>query len=307
MRLAFAGTPAFAVPALDALHAAGHPLAAVFTQPDRPAGRGRRLSPSPVAERAAQLGVPVHKPERFREEALAALRAADVDAMVVVAYGLILPPAALGLPRLGCLNIHASLLPRWRGAAPIQRAIEAGDAETGVCIMQMEAGLDTGPVWRRAALPIGPEDTAATLHDALAGLGARLVVEALAEDLDSGRAPEPQPDEGITYARKLEKAEARLDWRLPAETLARRVRAFNPAPVAWTVAGETPLRVWFARALAESAPAEPGTVLGHDGAGLRVACGEGCLRIEQWQWPGGTVQTVGPAQAARLPAGSRLA
>jgi methionyl-tRNA formyltransferase len=304
MRLAFAGTPEFAVATLSALHAAGHQIAGVFTQPDRPAGRGRRLSPSPVAQRAQALGLPVHTPERFRDEAQAALRAMEVDALVVVAYGLILPVAALAIPPLGGLNIHASLLPRWRGAAPIQRAIEAGDTETGVTIMQMEAGLDTGPMWLRARCPIEETTTAAELHDRLRDLGATLIVEAL-DGIKTGRlAAEPQPTEGVSYAAKLSKEEARIDWQRPAAEIARRIRAFNPVPVAWTEAAGERLRLW--QAVAEpgmAVPGDAGEVLTSDHDGLRVQCGEGVLRITAWQWPGGTVQTPGPG---RLAAGSRL-
>lgn len=304
MRLAFAGTPEFAVAALSALHAAGHQIAGVFTQPDRPAGRGRRLSPSPVAQRAQALGLPVHTPERFRDEAQAALRAMEVDALVVVAYGLILPVAALAIPPLGGLNIHASLLPRWRGAAPIQRAIEAGDTETGVTIMQMEAGLDTGPMWLRARCRIGETTTAAELHDALRDLGARLIVEALA-GIESGQlTAEPQPREGVSYAAKLSKEEARIDWQRPAAEIARRIRAFNPVPVAWTEAAGERLRLW--QAVAEPGMAvsgDAGEVLAADREGLRVQCGEGVLRITAWQWPGGTVQAPG---LGRLRRGARL-
>lgn len=306
MRLAFAGTPDFSVPALDALHAAGHDIALVFSQPDRPAGRGRKLKPSPVAERAEALGIAVHKPERFESEAQARLREADVALMVVVAFGLILPRAALDIPLRGCLNIHASLLPRWRGAAPIQRAIEAGDAETGICIMRMEAGLDTGPVLRRAAVPITEQDTAASLHDRLSVLGAQEIVAALA-DIAAGRgAPEPQPEEGVTYARKLDKAEARVDWRDAAVVIARRIRAFHPAPGAWTRKDDTRLRLLHATAESEASGAEPGTVLRTGADGVLVAAGDGAVRLSRLQWPGGRALPAHEAANGRLAVGERL-
>jgi methionyl-tRNA formyltransferase len=298
MRLAFAGTPEFAVAALDALHAAGHEIAGVFTQPDRPAGRGRKLSPSPVAQRAAALGLPVHTPERFRDGAQAQLRALQVEVLVVVAYGLILPAAALAIPPRGGLNIHASLLPRWRCAAPIQRAIEAGDAETGVTIMQMEAGLDTGPMWLYERCPIDADTTAAHLHDRLREIGARLINEALTGIAAGRLRPQPQPVEGVTYAAKLSKEEARIDWTRPAAEIARRIRAFNPVPVAWTeVAGER-LRLWHAVAEAGPSDEAPGRVLACERDGLRVSSGAGRVRITAWQWPGGTVQAPSPGRVA---------
>jgi methionyl-tRNA formyltransferase len=286
MKLVFAGTPDFAVPALDALHAAGHEFAGVFTQPDRPAGRGRKLQASPVALHAEALGLPVHKPPKLHAEAQALLRELAPEVMVVVAYGLLLPQAVLDIPRQGCINIHASLLPRWRGAAPIARAVEAGDAETGITIMRMDAGLDTGPMLLLERTPIAPQMTAAELHDALAPLGGKLIVEALRR-LQRGELPEqPQPAEGMTYARKLSKDEARLDWSRPAEELARRVRAFNPAPVAWSELDGERIRFWNAQAV-PAAAAEPGTVLAADAAGLHVATGDGRLRITELQRPGG--------------------
>jgi methionyl-tRNA formyltransferase len=301
MRIAFAGTPAFSVVALDALHASGHTLAAVFTQPDRPAGRGRRLTPSPVAARAVELGLPLHKPERFDADARQLLADARVDLMVVVAYGLILPQTALDIPKHGCLNIHASLLPRWRGAAPIQRAIEAGDTETGVCIMQMEAGLDTGPVLRRAALRIGALETAASLHDRLAVLGAAEIVAALA-DIEAGRArAQVQSAAGVSYAHKLSKDEARIDWTQPAEVIARRVRAFNPVPVAWTELGDQRVRVHMAHAVPPTVAAAPGTVIGVEADGLLVAAADGNVLIETLQWPGG--KPLPAAQVAQASGG----
>ena len=285
MKLVFAGTPDFAVPALDALHAAGHAIAGVFTQPDRPAGRGRKLQASPVALRAEALGIPVHKPVKLHAEAQAVLRELAPEVMVVVAYGLLLPQAVLDIPARGCLNIHGSILPRWRGAAPIARAVEAGDAETGITIMRMDAGLDTGPMLLEQRIALTPRMTAADLHDALAPLGGRLIVEALAR-LERGELPErPQPAEGMTYAKKLSKEEARIDWSRPAEELARRVRAFNPAPVAWSELDGERVRFWNAQAAPGSG--EPGTVLGLDAAGLRIACGDGVLAVSEAQRPGG--------------------
>ncbi|TXH04828.1 MAG: methionyl-tRNA formyltransferase [Nevskiaceae bacterium] len=287
MRIAFAGTPAFSVAALDALHKAGHVIAGVFTQPDRPAGRGQKLSASPVGLRAAQLGLPVFKPEKMNAEAQAQLRALDVDLMVVVAYGLILPQAALDIPRHGCFNIHASLLPRWRGAAPIQRAILAGDAETGITIMQMDAGLDTGPMLLKAALPIRGDTTAASLHDELAALGARLIVDAVDRCARGALQPQAQPETGATYAKKISKDEARLDWSLAAEELARRVRGYNPMPVAWTELDGDRVRIHEARVAPGSTTATPGTVIATGDDGIRVACGAGLLDILRLQWPGG--------------------
>ena len=251
MRVVFMGTPDFSVAALDALVAAGHEIVCVYTQPPRPAGRGKKPRPSPVQARAGALGLPVRHPVSLKDAAAQAEFAAlGADVAVVVAYGLILPQPVLDAPRHGCLNIHASLLPRWRGAAPIQRAIMAGDAETGVCIMAMEAGLDTGPVLLRAAEPIRPEDTAAALHDRLARLGARLIVEALA-GLDT-LTPAPQPEAGVTYAAKIDKAEARVDWARPAAEIDRQIRGLSPFPGAWCEAGSERLKLLDAR-LAEGA------------------------------------------------------
>ena len=283
MRIVFAGTPVFAVAALDALHAAGHDIAGVYTQPDRPAGRGRVLTASPVAQRAAALGLPVFRPESFKRqpEAVAALRGLAPEALVVVAYGLILPPEVLEIPPRGCWNIHASLLPRWRGAAPIQRAVLAGDAETGVTIMRMEAGLDTGPMLLAERLAIGLSN-AGELHDALAPMGARLMVQALAL-LHAGAPPEtPQPAEGVTYAAKLDKNEARLNWQQPAEALARAVRAYHPVPGAWCERGGERLRIHAATAL-PGKDLPPGECRDD-----RVGTGAGCLRLDAVQWPGGT-------------------
>jgi len=290
LRLAFAGTPAFAVAALDALHSAGFLVAGAFTQADRPAGRGLGLQPSPVKKRAVELGIPVLQPLTFKApDAADALAALGVDAFIVVAYGLILPAAVLGIPRLGSFNIHASLLPRWRGAAPIQRAILAGDAATGVTIMRMEAGLDTGPVLGVRAEPILAEDTALSLHDRLSVLGGELIVSVLA-DLSVGPVPErAQPAEGVTYAAKIDKAEARLDWREDAASLARKIRAFNPWPIAETRLHGTQLRIWDAEPAPRDAPAagaEPGLILAASDAGIDVACGRGALRILKLQLAG---------------------
>jgi methionyl-tRNA formyltransferase len=305
LRLAFAGTPEFAVRALDALAAAGHDIAAIFTQPDRPAGRGRGLAPTPVATRALALGVPTHKPARFDAGAIATLRALAPDALVVVAYGLILPADALAVPRLGAFNIHASLLPRWRGAAPIQRAILAGDDQTGITIMRMDAGLDTGPMVLAQAVPIGPDATSGELHDTLGALGARLMVDAF-EQLAAGRLREtPQPAEGATYAKKISKDEARLDWSRPAAELARRVRAFHPAPVAWTeLAGERVLR---ARVDPGPAREAPGTIVSADARGIGVATGGGTLLVDELQFAGGRPLSAAQAAAGHSLRGGRLA
>lgn len=283
MRLIFAGTPEFAAVALRAIVDAGHQVALVLTQPDRPAGRGMTMHASPVKQLALAAGIEVFQPLTLKDAAAQErVRAVEADLMIVAAYGLILPQAVLDMPRLGCINIHASLLPRWRGAAPIQRAILAGDSETGVCIMQMEAGLDTGPVLSSAALPIADTDTAATLHDKLASLGAKLIVDALGGLPMSARV---QPEAGVTYAAKLEKSEAALDWRQPASTLIRRVRAFNPFPGAFSSLDGNPLKIWGAEVIAECG--EPGIVLAVDKRGIVVACGEGALRLTELQKAGG--------------------
>jgi methionyl-tRNA formyltransferase len=287
LRVAFAGTPGFALPALQGLLDAGL-VTGVLTQPDRPAGRGRSVSASPVKQLALAHGVPVAQPAALRSEAeRTALREWRPDLLVVVAYGLILPREVLELPPLGCVNIHASLLPRWRGAAPIQRAILAGDTRTGVTLMRMERGLDTGPMLLREALPIGATTTAGELHDALAGLGARLLLQALPGLADGSLAAEPQPAEGVTHAAKLDKGEAAIDWRSPAPEIDRRVRAFNPWPVAQASWQSEPLRIWRARVLdAAAAGAAPGTVLGLADGALQVACGAGVLGITELQRPG---------------------
>jgi methionyl-tRNA formyltransferase len=302
MRLIFMGTPDFAVPALEALVAAGHEIACVYTQPPRPAGRGQRPRPGPVALRAEALGLPLRSPASFREPAeRAAFAACGAELAVVAAYGLILPPPILDAPARGCLNIHASLLPRWRGAAPIHRAILAGDAETGVSIMAMEAGLDTGPVLLRRAVPIGPRDTAGTLHDRLAALGARLIVEALAR-LDA-LAPEPQPTAGVTYATKIDKAEARVDWTRSAAEVDRHIRGLSPSPGAWTEAGGERLRLLLAEPAAGSGA--PGSVLDDR---LTVACGAGAVRLLRLQRAGkGAMDAAALLRGFSLGPGARLA
>ena len=293
MRIVFAGTPEFAVPCLRAA-AQRNEVVAVYTQPDRPAGRGRALAPSPVKREALLRGIEVVQPENFKSQlAREALAALKPDLLVVVAYGLILPQAVLDIPTHGCWNVHASLLPRWRGAAPIQRAIQAGDTQTGLCLMQMEKGLDTGPVLLRQSLGIGPDEIGGQLHDRLAALGAQVLADGLGL-LRAGIHPvaQPQPAEGVTYAHKLDKAEARLDWSRPATELAATVRAFNPWPMAEAqLAGER-VRVHGAVALPLGHGATPGTLLLTGRDGIDVACGEGALRIRVLQRDGGKVITA---------------
>ena len=293
MRIVFAGTPEFAVPSLRAACTKAE-VVAVYTQPDRPAGRGRGLQASPVKLEALSRGIPVLQPETLKDQVSRdVLRALRPDLMVVVAYGLLLPQKILDIPEDGCWNVHASLLPRWRGAAPIQRAIEAGDTETGVCLMQMEKGLDTGPVLLSQSLAIGEQETGGQLHDRLAELGAQVLSDGLGLLRAGIRArPRPQPAEGVTYARKLDKAEAKLDWSQPAVVLARKVRAFTPWPVAEApLAGE---RVRIPGAIAIDAPAgaTPGTVLAAGRDGIDVACGDGALRIRVLQRDGGKAITA---------------
>ena len=286
MRVAFAGTPEFAARALDAIISAGHTVTLVLTQPDRPSGRGMKLTPSAVKQVGLEYGLIIAQPRNLKtEDAWAPLAAADPEVLIVAAYGLILPQSVLDLPRRGCLNIHASLLPRWRGAAPIQRAIAAGDQRTGITIMQMDAGLDTGPVLLQHPVAIEPDDTALTLHDKLAKLGAESIVVALAR-LETGDLPAaPQPDHGVTYAAKLDKAEAELDLRQPAEVLERLVRAFNPSPGAFLRYGDAPVKIW--RAALVRAEGEPGEVLSSSPSGIVVACGVRALSLLELQKPGG--------------------
>jgi len=287
LRLAFMGSPDFAVPALRALHEGGHEVACVYAQPPRPAGRGQRETPCPVHRAALDLGLPVRTPARVGRDqaAQAEFAALDLDVAVVAAYGLILPPAMLAAPRLGCLNIHASLLPRWRGAAPIQAAIQAGDAESGITIMRMEEGLDTGPMLLVETTPIGPRTTTPELHDRLAEIGARLILRAL----DEATPATPQPMQGVTYAQKLGKADGAIDWRRGADALDRQVRALNPWPGCFFSDGAETLRLLAAEP-AEAAPAPPGTLL----PGGIVACGTGALRLLSLQRPGRAAQ---PADA----------
>jgi methionyl-tRNA formyltransferase len=289
LRIIFAGTPDFAVPALQRLLGHGFRPLAVLTQPDRPAGRGRRLQASPVKQAAEAANIPVHQPASLAgPEAEEQISVLQPDLLIVVAYGLILPPGILKVPTHGCWNIHASLLPRWRGAAPIQRAIEAGDSATGVCIMQMDEGLDTGPVLHRVTLPIGENETGGSLHDKLAETGADALLTCL-EALARGAAPEPvrQTGQGISYARKLLKSEAQISWQEPAQQLERRVRAFNSWPVAWcTINGER-TRIWRAAHEKRNHDEEPGTVLKADKEGIEIATGEQILRLLELQRPGG--------------------
>ena len=301
LRVAFAGTPEFAAVALAAIHGAGCNVPLVLTQPDRPAGRGMKLMPSPVKALAASLGMAVAQPRSLRldgkfpeeaEQGRAALLAAAPDVLVVAAYGLILPEWVLALPRLGCLNIHGSLLPRWRGAAPIHRAIEAGDAETGITIMQMDAGLDTGDMLLVEHEPIRPDDTTGSLHDRLAALGARMIVHSLADAARGALQPTPQPAEGVTYAHKIAKSEAAIAWNLPADVIERRVRAFDPFPGATFVAGGETVKLWRAQVRGLPLAAAPGTVVEVDGQQLVVACGDGALAVLEVQRPGGKRQAA---------------
>ncbi|MCF7530549.1 methionyl-tRNA formyltransferase [Neisseria lisongii] len=309
MKVIFAGTPDFAAAALNAIAAAGFEIPLVLTQPDRPKGRGMQLQASPVKQAAQALGLRVEQPEKLRNnaEALAMLQAVEADVMVVAAYGLILPQDVLDTPQHGCLNIHASLLPRWRGAAPIQRAIEAGDAETGVCIMQMDIGLDTGNVVSEHRYAIKAGDTANEVHDALMNLGAAAIVADLQRLQAEGRLKsEPQPQEGVSYAQKLSKEEARINWQEPAGLIARKVRAFNPVPAAWVEYQGKPLKIWRAEAVAGSGRA--GEVLACSAEGLVVACGEAALKITELQPAGSKRMAIQAFAAGRtIEAGTVLA
>jgi methionyl-tRNA formyltransferase len=317
LRIVFAGTPEFAVPSLSALIEAADAtpkrppiqVVAVYTQPDRPAGRGRQLQASPVKSLALATGLPVVQPASLKKDpdAIRQLAAFGADLMVVVAYGLLLPAAVLEAPRLGCVNVHASLLPRWRGAAPIQRALLAGDTETGVCIMRMEAGLDTGPVYHRVHTPIGPRDTAADLHDRLADLGATALLDALPGIADGTLAAEPQSEDSVTYAHKLTKEEAIIDWNQSAEAIERAVRAFNPWPVAQTQLETETLRIWEAEANPERTVTErPGTVIAAGKSGIEVATGQGALRIVRLQPSGKRAMGAADYLNARSMDGVRL-
>ncbi|PSN05865.1 methionyl-tRNA formyltransferase [Siccibacter turicensis] len=284
LRIIFAGTPDFAAHHLDALLASAHQVVGVFTQPDRPAGRGKKLMPSPVKVLAQEHNVPVFQPASLRpaenQQLIADLNA---DVMVVVAYGLILPKAVLDMPRLGCINVHGSLLPRWRGAAPIQRSLWAGDAETGVTIMQMDVGLDTGDMLYKLSCPVTAQDTSATLYDKLAGLGPQGLLETLRQLATGEAQPEVQDDTLVTYAEKLSKEEARLDWRLSAEQLERCIRAFNPWPVSYFIIDEQPVKVWKASVLETESSAVPGTILDAGKQGIQIATARGVLNIEELQ------------------------
>lgn len=283
MKIIFAGTPDFAAAALEAIVAAGHTVSLVLTQPDRPKGRGMKSQGSAVKLKAETLGLPVFQPINLKEVVDQQVIAAEnADVMVVAAYGLILPQTVLDLPRLGCLNIHASLLPRWRGAAPIQRAIEAGDAETGVCIMQMAAGLDTGDVLHTVRTPISDSDTGLSVQDRLTVLGAEAIVATLA-NLET-RIAEPQPEEGVTYAHKLTKEEAKINWAETATVIDRKIRAFNPVPTAWTILDGANVKIWAATVQTASGPV--GQVLAASSEGLLVGAGEGSLLITEWQVAG---------------------
>ena len=307
MKIVFAGTPEFAAPALQLLLDGPHDIVAVYTRPDRPAGRGRKTGASPVKQLALQHAIAVCQPDSLKPEAAQQeLAALQPDLMVVIAYGLILPPAVLAIPRLGCVNVHASLLPRWRGAAPIQRAILAGDSETGVCLMQMDAGLDTGPVLASIRSPIAADDTGSRLHDRLAQLGGQLLSDKLGA-LQRGELEPRQQDETLAcYADKLQKSEARIDWHVPAVDIFRRVRAFNAWPVAETRYAGRQLRIWDASVAPGAMDVLPGTVLSAGKSGIEVACGTGILRLLALQLPGARVVTAGEFVNAHAMTGVHL-
>ncbi|QRN33846.1 methionyl-tRNA formyltransferase [Pectobacterium brasiliense] len=293
LRIIFAGTPDFAARHLGALLSSGHEVVGVFTQPDRPAGRGNKLTPSPVKVLAEQHSIPVFQPKSLRpEENQAMVQALNADVMVVVAYGLILPQPVLSMPRLGCINVHGSLLPLWRGAAPIQRALWAGDSETGVTIMQMDVGLDTGAMLHKISCPILPQDTSATLYDKLAELGPRGLLETLEQLADGSAVAETQNDALATYAEKLSKEEARLNWQLSAEQLERCIRAFNPWPVSYFIVDEQPVKVWKAEVIAKAHGSQPGTIIHADKQGIQVATADGILNIQELQPAGKKVMAA---------------
>ena len=317
MNIIFAGTPVFAAQALEAIVAAGFHVSLVLTQPDRPSGRGMKLTPSAVKQVALQHNIPVTQPISLRlngkypeqaQDARSRITSAQADVMVVAAYGLILPEDVLNLPQHGCINIHASLLPRWRGAAPIHRAIEAGDAQTGITLMQMDAGLDTGDMLAVESMPILPTHTTAALHDDLAKMGARMVVNYL-QQLQSGHPPTaiPQPETGVTYAEKISKAESKIDWRQSAEVLARKIRALDPAPACVSEWQQQPLKIWAAQALSATPLSAVGTVLAIDRLGVHIACGQGVLCITQMQKAGGKRGSATQiADSLNMSVGSRL-
>lgn len=293
MRIVFAGTPDFAATALKALLDAGYNLVGVYSQPDRPAGRGRKLMPSPVKQVALDAGIPVFQPVSLKpEDAQQELASLKPDVMIVAAYGLILPKAVLDIPTHGCLNIHASLLPRWRGAAPIQRAIAAGDPETGITIMQMDEGLDTGDMLLKTSTPIHADDTGGSLHDRLADMGGKAIVEALVQLANSELAPEPQNDADANYAHKLSKEEGHIDWSRSAIEIERLIRAFNPWPGTFTDLGEQRIRLHQASALDQSSDKLPGTVISREREGVEVACGTGTLKVTSVQLPGSKAQSI---------------
>ncbi|EKS7428823.1 methionyl-tRNA formyltransferase [Enterobacter cancerogenus] len=293
LRIIFAGTPDFAARHLDALLSSGHNVVGVFTQPDRPAGRGKKLMPGPVKALAEEHGLPVFQPASLRPEENQQLVAdLNADVMVVVAYGLILPKAVLGMPRLGCINVHGSLLPRWRGAAPIQRSLWAGDAETGVTIMKMDVGLDTGDMLYKLSCPITPEDTSATLYDKLAELGPQGLIKTLEQLAEGTAKPEVQDEALVTYAEKLSKDEALLDWALPAAQLERCIRAFNPWPMSWMVIDDQPVKVWKASVIESHVQAAPGTIVEANKQGIQVATAEGILNLESLQPAGKKAMSV---------------
>lgn len=307
LKIIFAGTPDFSVPPLRELIASSHQVVAVYTQPDRPAGRGRKLTASPVKQLATEHQIPVYQPANFRqEEDLATLESIAADLMVVVAYGLILPQRVLNAPRLGCINIHASLLPRWRGAAPIQRAVLAGDQATGITIMEMEAGLDTGPMLLKQETAIGEGETGGALHDRLSEMGAEALMAALPGIMDGSLSAEPQDDALANYASKLEKAESKIDWQASAVAIDRQIRAFNPWPVAQTLMDGQVLRIWESEPIASGSDAAIGTIVACGRTGIDVVTGDGLLRIKSLQMPGKRAMSAADFLNAHNPEGVLL-